>query len=100
MAKTWPSTLTTVQPMSTGAVRPSAILDWAVRRTGTPSFSSRYLGTAVKVDPVSTITSRSSICSPCWFPTPMVTVSFPTLILLLPGLGTLSSFLTLLRSPP
>ena len=78
VAKIWSSSLTTVQPMSTGTELPSASRDRAERLTGTPSLCSSVLGTAVKVDPVSTVTSRSSNCLPCWSPTPMVTTSFPT----------------------
>ena len=50
VAKIWSSSLTTVQPMSTGTELPSASLDRAERLTGTPSLCSSVLGTAVKVD--------------------------------------------------
>ena len=80
VAKIWSSSLTTVQPMSTGTVFPSASRDRAERLTGTPSLCSSALGMAVKVDPVSTVPSSSSNWLPCWSQTPMVTTSFPTVV--------------------
>ena len=77
-----PSSLMTVLPISTGALLPSASSDWAERSTGTPSLRSSSLGTAVKVEPVSTVTSRSSNICPCGSPTAMVTFTVPTAFLL------------------
>ena len=64
VAKIWSSSLTTVQPMSTGTVLPSASRDRAEPLTGALSLCSSALGTAMKVDPVSTVTSRSSTACP------------------------------------
>ena len=55
VAKIWSSSLTTVQPMSTGTVLPSASRDRAEPLTGALSLCSSALGTAMKVDPVSTV---------------------------------------------
>ena len=69
VAKIWSSSLTTVQPMSTGTVLPSASRDRAEPLTGALSLCSSALGTAMKVDPVSTVSDTYGYnpVFPLWF---------------------------------
>ena len=61
----------------TGAVPPSASREVAWHWNGTPRLWSSVLGTAVRVDPVPAVTSRSWNSRPWESPTAMVTVSLP-----------------------
>ena len=79
VGNSFPSSLIVVLPTSVGTTLPSASSDRAERSTGTSSRSSSSLGTVVKVEPVSTVTSSCSNLFPWGSPTPMLICTLPIL---------------------